>query len=145
MSSKEHLRLPFTADHRYRIETGGCPIEATLDVLGGRWKLLLFFLIWERPRRFSELRVDVPQIAQRVLARQLRELEHAGLIFRRSEAARPKVVTYTITALAEPLGAALVPLRDWGADYLRSRLVVAVDCAASPRRVARSARDGGVE
>jgi DNA-binding HxlR family transcriptional regulator len=105
------------------VETGGCPIEVTFDVLGGRWKSLLFFLIWENPRRFSELRASVPQIAQRILVRQLHELKRAGLIHRRRDSTRSKVMIYAITPLAEPLGEALVPLRDWGAVFIRSRLL----------------------
>ncbi|MBC8040418.1 MAG: helix-turn-helix transcriptional regulator [Opitutaceae bacterium] len=122
MAVKKHLRLPVTADHRYRIEAGGCPIEVIFDVLGGRWKPILLFAFWEGAQRFSELRRRIPQIAPRILARQLRQLERDGLIARRVDPARPRARLYVLTPVAAPLGEALIPLRDWGARYIRRRL-----------------------
>ncbi len=105
-------------DHRYRFETGGCPIEATLDVLGGRWKGLLLFRVGTAPRRFHELRKSLPHVSQRMLVRQLRELERAGLICRTVRVGVPAVVEYSSTPAGRELMPLLHSLRDWGARHL---------------------------
>ena len=111
--------LPQTPlNFRYRYEAGGCPIEAALDVLGGRWKGLLLFQICHRPRRFSELRKNLEHISQRMLVRQLRELERDGLITRSVEAGVPPKVKYASTEAAQSLLPLLKGLRDWGARHV---------------------------
>lgn len=115
------MKPPSTAaplDHRYRFETGGCPIEAALDVLGGRWKGLLLFRIGAGPQRFHELRKALPHVSQRMLVRQLRELERDGLVRRAVEAGVPARVEYSLTDAACELAPLLIGLRDWGARHL---------------------------
>ncbi len=136
MTTKNALSLPVTADHRYRLEAGGCPIEVVFDVLGGRWKPLILFSIFEGCERFSELRRNIPQISPRILARQLRQLESDGLIMRRVDPIRPRAQVYVLTPVATPLEKALIPLRDWGASYIRLRL----HAAARPSRAASGAK-----
>ncbi len=105
-------------DHRYRFETGGCPIEAAIDVIGGRWKGLILYWICVRPHRFHELRKQLPHVSQRMLVRQLRELEHNGLILRSVTVGVPAKVEYSPTEAARALRPLLVGLRDWGARHL---------------------------
>ena len=110
---------PFTVlNHRYRLETGGCPIEAAFDALGGRWKGLLLFCIAEGPCRFHELRKRIPQISQRMLVRQLKELERDGLILRTIRLGVPAAVDYSPTAATHELMPLLRGLRDWSARHL---------------------------
>jgi len=105
-------------NHRYRFETGGCPIEAALDVLGGRWKGLLLFRICTRANRFHELRKSLPHVSQRMLVRQLRELERDGLIRRSVTVGAPVKVEYSPTSAARALLPLLVGLLDWGARHV---------------------------
>jgi DNA-binding HxlR family transcriptional regulator len=105
-------------DHRYRFETGGCPIEAAIDVIGGRWKGLILFRICVRPHRFHELRKELPHVSQRMLVRQLRELEQSGLIKRLVIIGVPAKVEYSPTDSLRALMPLLVGLRDWGAQHL---------------------------
>lgn len=105
-------------------------------MLGGRWKPILLFAFWEGAQRFSELRRQIPQIGSRILARQLREMERDGLIKRCEDPDRPRTCIYALTPMAAPLGEVLVPLRDWGARYIRHRLQTA-ELPAEPRRVSR--------
>jgi DNA-binding HxlR family transcriptional regulator len=105
-------------DHRYRFETGGCPIEAAIDVISGRWKGLLLFRIGFRPHRFHELRKELPHVSQRMLVRQLRELEYSGLIRRSVTVGVPAKVEYSSTDAARALMPLLIGLRDWGAQHL---------------------------
>jgi DNA-binding HxlR family transcriptional regulator len=105
-------------NHRYRVETGGCPIEASLDVLGGRWKGLLLFYIGRQPQRFHELRKRLPHVSQRMLVRQLRELERDGLLLRKIEACVPPKVEYSATPALTELWPLLSELRNWGARHV---------------------------
>src|SRR5436305_853620 len=97
-------------DHRYRYETGGCPIEAAIDVLGGRWKGLILFRIGLRPHRFHELRKDLPHVSQQMLVRQLRELERSGLIRRSVTVGVTAKVEYSPTHAAQALMPLLIGL-----------------------------------
>jgi DNA-binding HxlR family transcriptional regulator len=115
-AAKAAARTP--PNHRYRVETGGCPIEASLDVLGGRWKGLLLFYIGREPQRFHELRKRLLHVSQRMLVRQLRELERDGLILRKIEAGVPAKVEYSATTALTELWPLLNQLRDWGAHHV---------------------------
>ena len=110
--------FPAPLNHRYRLETGGCPIEAALDVIGGRWKGLILFRIGFRTHRFHELRKTLPHISQRMLVRQLRELERDGLIKRRVSIGVPASVEYSSIDATHALMPLLVELRNWGARHL---------------------------
>lgn len=66
---------------RHQIYTN-CPVEASLDLIGGKWKSIILFRVIEETRRFNELRRILPGLTQRMLTNQLRELEQDGLIMR---------------------------------------------------------------
>ena len=87
-----------------------------MNVLGGRWRAVLVHYLLRGPQRFSELRRAVPNITQRMLTNDLRQLEQAGLVTRTVYPEVPPRVIYALT----PLGAALRPviaaLRQWGAQ-----------------------------
>lgn len=121
-------------DHRYRYETGGCPIEAALDTLGGRWKGLLLFRICERANRFHELRKGLPHVSQRMLVRQLRELERDGLIRRSVTVGVPAKVEYSPTDAAHAVMPLLVGLRDWGARHVLGMPEEALNARSQPCR-----------
>jgi len=96
----------------------GCPVEAVLDLIGGRWKGMVLYNLMEGPVRFNELRRRIPGATQRVLTRQLRELEKAGLVARLVTPSVPPRVDYELTELGRSLAPVIAALRDWGADYL---------------------------
>jgi DNA-binding HxlR family transcriptional regulator len=96
----------------------GCPVEATLELIGGKWKGLVLYHLQKGTLRFSELRRLLPGITQRMLTRQLRELESAGLVLRTVHAEVPPRVEYSLTALGETLRPVLLGLREWGRTYL---------------------------
>lgn len=68
---------------------GGCPVEATLDIIGGKWKGAILYHLMERTYRFGELVKVMPTITKHVLTVQLRELEADGLIHREVYASVP--------------------------------------------------------
>ena len=61
---------------------GRCPIEDTLNVIAGRWKILILWWLQDDELRFSELRRHIPAITQKMLTQQLRQMEEAGLVHR---------------------------------------------------------------
>ena len=91
-----------------------CPVQRTLDVLGGRWKPLALYHLRGGTRRFNELRRRMPGITQRMLTQTLRELERDGVIRREAFAEMPPRVEYTMTPLGESLGPILDAMATWG-------------------------------
>ncbi|MFT4247265.1 MAG: helix-turn-helix domain-containing protein [Pseudomonas sp.] len=75
----------------------GCSIEEAMRLLGGRWRLLLVSYLVQGPRRFAELRRELPGISQRMLTLDLRALEAAGLIARTVYPSVPVKVEYALT------------------------------------------------
>ena len=99
----------------------GCPVEATLAVIGGKWKaVLIFHMNNTGPHRFAELRRKTTGISDRVLTRQLRELETDGVVRREVFAEVPPRVEYSLTEK----GRALVPIIEDMRAYGRSWLAV---------------------
>jgi len=96
----------------------GCPVEAALDVIGGRWKGVILFHLLEGPRRFNELRRLLPKVTQRMLTLQLRELEADGVIHREVHAQVPPRVDYSLTEFGTSLQTILGDLRQWGTLYV---------------------------
>lgn len=95
----------------------GCPVEATLAVVGGRWKGVILFHLLDGTKRFNELRRLLPAVTQRVLTLQLRELEADGVLDRKVYPEVPPRVEYTLTALGQTLGPLLRDMRAWGLTY----------------------------
>ncbi len=92
-----------------------CPVDAPVQVLGGRWKLVLLFYLLQAPRRNGELRRLVPTITQKMLTQQLRELETDGLVTRTvQDQIPPKVVYDIVPGERLRLEAVLGALCDWG-------------------------------
>jgi DNA-binding HxlR family transcriptional regulator len=100
----------------------GCPVELTLDLLGGKWKTVILARLKQSPLRYAEIRRAVPGLADKVLTQRLRDLEEAGLI-ERSKQARGEV-RYRLTPVGRSLGPALEAMYHWGvsaAPRLRAR------------------------
>lgn len=96
----------------------GCPVEATLDVIGGRWKSIILFYLLDGSKRFNELRRFLPQVTQRVLTLQLRELERDGVVHREVYAEVPPRVEYSLTEFGRSLEPILLTMREWGLTYV---------------------------
>lgn len=96
-----------------------CPVEATLDLIGGKYKALILWHLSEATLRYSQLRGKIAGITPKMLTQQLRELEEKCLIHRKVYPIVPPKVEYSLTNLGKSLMPILVAMRDWGADYLR--------------------------
>ncbi|MBB3657307.1 DNA-binding HxlR family transcriptional regulator [Rhizobium sp. BK650] len=96
----------------------GCPVEATLTYLDGKWKGVILFHLMDRTLRFNELRRHLPAITQRMLTKQLRELEDSGLISRTVYPVVPPRVEYALTPLGSTLKPVIRALAAWGDEFV---------------------------
>lgn len=97
-----------------------CPVEATLDVLGGKWKPLILFYLLDNTLRFGELKRKMPDtLTQQMLTRQLRELEDHGIVHREVYKQVPPKVEYSLTELGQSLKPLLLHMLDWGLMYAK--------------------------
>lgn len=101
--------------------TENCPVEATLELIGGKYKALILWHLSESKLRFSELRKVITNATPKMLTQQLRELEAQALIHREVFPMIPPKVEYSLTELGKSLMPILVAMRDWGAGYLRTK------------------------
>jgi len=95
------------------------PIEATLDVIGGKWKPLVIYQLKDGTLRFNQIVDRVrPRITQRMLTKELRELEKDGLVKRKVYPQVPPKVEYSLTETGQSLIPILDQLCDWGSEHL---------------------------
>ncbi len=92
----------------------GCAVEATISLIDGKWKCVILYHLLGDTARFNELRRRMPEVTQRMLTNQLRELEADGLIVRRIYAQVPPKVEYSLSPLGRSLEPVLVTLKTWG-------------------------------
>lgn len=94
-----------------------CPVEATLELIGGKWKgIILYYLLGGR-LRFSELKRQIGCVIQRMLTKQLRELEAHGLVKRIVYAEVPPRVEYELTEVGASLEPIVHTLKAWGEEH----------------------------
>ena len=92
-----------------------CPVATTTRLIGGRWKARLIWALFQgEPRRFSELRRACPPISDRILSKELRELEAAGLIARREQPGPVAQIDYRLTEDGRTLEAVMAVMAGWG-------------------------------
>jgi DNA-binding HxlR family transcriptional regulator len=95
-----------------------CPVEIPVDVLGGKWKLVLIYHLLAGPQRNGELCRLVPGITQKMLTQQLRELERDGIVIRTVHREVPPKVVYTIDpGEAQPLRTLTRAMCDWASYW----------------------------
>lgn len=94
-----------------------CPIGTAITIIGGKWKIPVLYNLRETTLRFSEIQKKLPQVTQKMLTQQLRELERDGMITRKVYAQVPPKVEYTITPIAKKLEPILDSLCAWGFEY----------------------------
>lgn len=98
------------------------PIKDTLEVINGKWKILILVSIMHGSSRFKEIERSIPKINGKVLAKELKDLEAHDLIKRTVYDESPVVIEYTPTAYTESLEPVFDALRDWGVNH-RKRII----------------------
>lgn len=94
-------------------------ICATLNILSGKWKILILFALCDGTKRFNELRRLIPEVTQRMLTTQLRELEDSKIVERTVYAQVPPKVEYALSDIGKTLTPILESLKKWGTCYLQ--------------------------
>ncbi|HFC8490222.1 MAG: helix-turn-helix transcriptional regulator [Neisseria mucosa] len=94
-----------------------CPVVNTLDIIGGKWKVLILYYLNGETRRFNELQRLLAGITQRMLTLQLRELENDGIVHREVYPQVPPKVEYSLTEFGRTLMPVIEAMHRWGEQY----------------------------
>jgi DNA-binding HxlR family transcriptional regulator len=94
-----------------------CPVEATLTLIGDKWKVLILRDLMNGTKRFGELKALIGSVSQKVLTAQLRAMEQSGLLLRKVYAEVPPRAEYTLTETGYSLKPVLDSMRVWGEEY----------------------------
>lgn len=97
-----------------------CPMEATISLIGGKYKALILWHLMEHTLRYSELHKKMPQATDKMLTQQLRELEKNGLISRTVYPVVPPKTEYALTEFGKSLAPILGAMCNWGENYLKT-------------------------
>lgn len=108
MSRVRHARLDCSP---------GCAVEATLQFIDGKWKGVVLWHLLGDTLRFNQIRRLLPNVTQRTLTNQLRELEADGFVARRVYAEVPPRVEYSLTKRGRTLEPVILALKNWGDTY----------------------------
>lgn len=104
---------------RHRDKLFHCPMDLTMDYLGGRWKTVVLWYLIKETKRFSELKRLIPTITEKMLSLQLKQLEKDGLVHRELHAAVPPRVEYSLTDDGRTLVPLLKAMSNWGLKKAR--------------------------
>jgi DNA-binding HxlR family transcriptional regulator len=116
-----------------------CGLEPALDVIGGKWKVLILWPLHPQPRRFGELRRLVPGISEKMLIQQLRQMEADGIVARKVFHEIPPKVEYSLTEFGVSLKEVLTPLCEWGSQHMQ-RIISMRKCETDIASAAASAK-----
>ena len=108
-----------------------CPVDATIRLIGGKYKSLILWRLTSGALRHGELQRVIPQATPKMLTQQLRELESDNLISRKVYPVVPPKVEYSLTELGKSLMPILVAMYNWGAGYMRDN-GKEIDCSMTP-------------
>jgi DNA-binding HxlR family transcriptional regulator len=94
-----------------------CSVQYAMQLIGGKWKLVILWNLLNEPKRFNELKRTIGQISTKVLSDQLSQMEEGGLITRHAFPTSPPQVEYRITQKGRELSDSLCSIHDWGEKY----------------------------
>ncbi|MES5896615.1 winged helix-turn-helix transcriptional regulator [Bacillus cereus group sp. RP43] len=104
------------------MKTYNFPIEVTLDVVGGKWKVVILCILLDGKKRTSEIKRAMPSITQKMLTQQLRELESDGIIDRTVYTQIPPKVEYSLSEYGTSLTQVLDNMCEWGKNHIEKKL-----------------------
>lgn len=98
-----------------------CPLEVTMDIIGGKYKGVIIGHLVNKTLRYSELKRLIPHATPKMLIQQLKELETDGIIMRKLYPVVPPKTEYSLTERGYSLVPAIVELNKWGIDFLKEQ------------------------
>lgn len=102
----------------YNNKTYECPLEMTIDLIGGKWKVLLIWHLSNGAIRFNEFNRIFPNVSAKILAQQLKDLEKNGIVHRDVYPQVPPKVEYTLTDLGRSMIPILQEMNRWGTSHI---------------------------
>lgn len=99
-------------------KTYNCPVEATIDLIGGKYKAIILWHLIDKTLRFNEIQKLLPKATSKMLTQQLRELENDGLICRVVYPVVPPKTEYSLSEFGKSIIPIITTMCDWGKDYL---------------------------
>ncbi len=97
-----------------QIDETNCPVKATMEIIGGKWKPIVLYYLKDGVKRFGELQRLIPHATKKMLTQQLRELENDGIINRKVFEQVPPKVEYSLTGYGKTLSPILELMANWG-------------------------------
>jgi DNA-binding HxlR family transcriptional regulator len=113
------INLFVSMDHAIIHVTARCPIRTTLELVGGKWKLLILFQLAQKPLRLSELKRMIPDASEKMLIQELKHLLRSRLIERRNYGEVPPRVEYALAAIGQEVMPLLASMRTFAQAYDR--------------------------
>lgn len=104
--------------YNFRDKAYSCPVELTIDLIGGKWKAVLLWELSEKTLRFNELNRLFPSATRKMLTQQLKEMERDGLIYRKEYPQIPPKVEYSLTDFGRSFMPVLFSMNEWGKGYM---------------------------
>ena len=98
-----------------------CPVEATIKLIGGKYKAVIFWHLMNQTLRYNEIHKRVSNATDKMLTQQLREMERDGLIHRKVYPVVPPKTEYSLTDFGKTLSPILDAMCNWGNDYLEDK------------------------
>jgi len=98
-----------------------CPISATIELIGGKWKTIILYSLSTGTKRFGEIAVRIPNISRKVLTEQLKELESDGLVQREQYNEIPPRVDYSLTDMGKSLMPLFREMEIWGTENVLAK------------------------
>jgi DNA-binding HxlR family transcriptional regulator len=92
---------------------GNCPVRGVLDRISDKWSMLLVMTLADSPKRFNQLRREIPDISQKMLTQTLRDLQRDGLVARQVFDTKPPAVEYRLTPLGQSIIVPMGYLIEW--------------------------------
>lgn len=95
-----------------------CPIRTTLELVGGKWKLLIIYQLGKSDQRLSELKRNIPDASEKMLIQELKNLVESGLALRINYGEVPPKVEYQLTAIGKEVLPLISHIRNYGLKYM---------------------------
>lgn len=117
------MKTECVGDHvKLKGKTYPCTVSLTMDLVGGKWKAVILYHLMDQPKRYNELRKEMPAITEMTLSLQLKQLEKDGLIRRKVYGKKPPVkVVYSLTGLGTTLIPLLEAITQWGNEVVTNK------------------------